>query len=66
MLKLLRESVFPLTRKNEEVNDDVPFMMKTAALIVSTGLAESRPPCGECAVSVRSFCVTLIVGLSLA
>ena len=65
MLKLLRESIFPLTIKNEDVNEDVPFMMKFAPLIVSTGLSLSLPPCVECAVIVRSFSVTMMVCVSL-
>ena len=64
-VKLLRESVFPLTRKNEEVKEDVPFIMSVAPLFVTIGLSESLPVCVDCAVNMRSFSVTPMVGASL-
>ena len=64
-VKLLRESIFPLIRKNEEVKEDVPFIISVAPLFVTIGLSESSAGSGEWAVSVRSFCVTLMVGVSL-
>ena len=65
IVKLLRESVFPLTRKNEEVKEDVPFILSVAPLFVTIGLSDSVPVCVDCAVNVRSFSATEMVGASV-
>ena len=45
---------------------DVPFINSVAPLFVTIGFSESPAGCVEGAVIVRSFSVTLMVGVSLS